>query len=255
MKIRSRWLSALAGHGLACVGRTLAATIRFRHSFADPSHDPLHPDCPRFFITPTWHDTLLLPIFLRTTIRQRTPANRMTTLVSQHRDGSVLTSVMRWFDLEMVRGSSRKGAVPALRTLLREVRDRHLCLTPDGPLGPRRIAAPGAVFLASQSGVPILPCNFMASSAWRIPGKWTDVVIPQPGSTIYCYYGDPIHVPADLTRDQIQTYRDQLQQQMDHQQHQVDAWARGELVLPYVRGLTGIESGPDLEQQSSRRAA
>lgn len=235
MKIRSRWVNQCAGVLLGATARTLASTLRFEHSFADPLHDPLAPDCPQFYITPTWHDTLLLPICLRTTIRQRTPANRMTTLVSQHRDGSLLTSVMQRFDLEMVRGSSAKGAVPAVRTLLREAEQRHICLTPDGPRGPRRVAAAGAVYLASQTGLPLLPCSFMARSAWRFSGSWTDLVVPKPWTTVCCYYGDPIIVPSDLSRSEIGDYRARLQQQMDFQQPLVDAWARGEITLPYLR--------------------
>ena len=183
MRIRSRLLNQMAGGVLAGFTRALAATVTFKMHLEDPKWYPLADDCPRTYIVATWHDTMLLPIMLRRTIQRQTPANRMTTLVSQHQDGSFLTFAMRHFYLGTVRGSTNRGGTAALRTLIDEARQQHICITPDGPRGPRRVISPGIITLASLSGVPIIPCLFMASPCWRFQGSWTDLILPRPFST------------------------------------------------------------------------
>ncbi len=227
MRIRSRWLNQIAGGVLAGFTRTLASTVTFQMHMEDPAWYPLASDCPRTYIVSTWHDTMLLPIMLRRTIGKRTAANRMTTLVSQHQDGSFLTYAMRNFYLGTVRGSTNRGGATALRHLIYEARQQHICMTPDGPRGPRRVISPGIISLASLSGVPVIPCTFMASRAWKIPGSWTDLVLPKPFSTSYGVIGAPFHVPAGLSKPGIELFRQQLQAEMDRGQALADALATG----------------------------
>jgi lysophospholipid acyltransferase (LPLAT)-like uncharacterized protein len=210
--------------------RALASTVTIDNRMNGQFYDPLAPDCPQMYIASVWHDTMLLPIMVRRTIRMRTPANRMTTLVSQHQDGSFLTYAMRYMDLGTVRGSTNRGGAAALRTLIDAVRTQHVCMTPDGPRGPRRIISPGIITLASLSGVPILPCTFMASHFWRIEGRWTDLILPRPFSTIYGLSAGPMEIPARLSKAGVEEFRLQLQAKMDHCQVLVDALARGEKV-------------------------
>jgi hypothetical protein len=171
---------------------------------------------------------MLLPIMLRRTIQEKTPANRMVTLVSQHQDGSFLTYAMKYFDLGTVRGSTNRGGTAALRTLIDEARKQHICMTPDGPRGPRRIISPGIIALASLSQVPIIPCLFAASRFWRFKGSWTDLILPKPFSTTHGVIGQPLLVPKGLSRDGIEQFRLQLQCEMDRLQPLADAFARGE---------------------------
>ena len=230
MRIRSRLLNRIAGFTLGAFTRALAATLKFENHMVGKPWDPLAADCPRTYIAPVWHDTMLLPIMLRRTIRERTPNNRMTTLVSQHQDGSFLTYAMKYLDLGTVRGSTNRGGTAALRTLIDVARTQHICLTPDGPRGPRRVISPGVITLAALSGVPILPCVFMASSYWRIQGSWTDLILPKPFATIYGISALPLDVPKGLSKAGIEEFRLRLQAEMDRCQSLVDALARGEEV-------------------------
>lgn len=228
MRIRSRLLNRIAGGTLAGVTRALAATVTFKMHMEDPVWYPLAADCPRTYIVSTWHDTMVLPIMLRRTIQDKTSANRMTTLVSQHQDGSFLTYAMRHFYLGTVRGSTNRGGTAALRALIQEARQQHICITPDGPRGPRRVISPGIITLASLSGVPIIPCLFMASKCWRFQGSWTDLVLPRPFSTSHGIIGPPLFVPKRLSAEGLELFRQQLQAEMDRCQIQVDAIARGD---------------------------
>jgi lysophospholipid acyltransferase (LPLAT)-like uncharacterized protein len=227
MRIRSRFLNQIAGATLGGFTRLLASTVKFEMHVADPAWYPLASDCPRTYIVSTWHDTMLLPIMLRRTIRDKTTANRMVTLVSQHQDGSFLTYAMQYFYLGTVRGSTNRGGITALRTLIEEARKQHICITPDGPRGPRRVISSGIIALASLSQVPIIPCLFAASRSWCIKGSWTDLVLPKPFSTTHGVIGQPVVVPKGLSREGIEQFRQQLQSEMDRLQPLADAFARG----------------------------
>ncbi len=75
-------------------------------------------------------------------------------------------------------------------------------ITPDGPQGPRRQAAPGMAHLAALAGVPILPCA--ASTSRRIVLKtWDRMAIPLPFGRGVVVCGPGIVVPRDSWRETV----------------------------------------------------
>ena len=44
----------------------------------------------------------------------------------------------------------------------------HLTITPDGPRGPRRQLAPGAIYLASKLGLPLVVMGYGYDRPWRV---------------------------------------------------------------------------------------
>lgn len=124
-----------------------------------------------------WHETLpAMPIFW---LRAKTslPA---TVLASRHRDGQLIAAVVKYFGIAVAAGSSSKGGAAGLRALVNALKSgRHVGLTPDGPRGPRQVAAPGTAQLAAMTGAPILPCA--ASTHWAIQLKsWDAMRFPLP---------------------------------------------------------------------------
>ena len=73
----------------------------------------------------------------------------------------------------------------------------------------------GIVYRASQTSRPIVPTAFSARRAWRVRGRWTDLLIPKPFTKVWLLGGDPITVPAGLSREELSVYRDQVQQALD----------------------------------------
>ena len=73
----------------------------------------------------------------------------------------------------------------------------------------------GIIFLAAKSGRPIVPMAFRCTSTWRIPGKWTDLVIPKPFSKVTICLETPIEIPRKVSREELLHYTEQLQQVMD----------------------------------------
>jgi lysophospholipid acyltransferase (LPLAT)-like uncharacterized protein len=124
-----------------------------------------------------WHEALpAMPVFwLRA--KTRIPA---TVLASRHRDGQLIAAVVKRLGIAVVSGSSSKGGASGLRALVNALKSgAHVGLTPDGPRGPRRIAAPGTAQLAAMTGAVILPCA--AATAWAIQLKsWDAMRFPLP---------------------------------------------------------------------------
>ena len=101
-----------------------------------------------------WHEMMLLPAYAYARMG-------IATLISRHRDGELIAQVVGMLGGQAIRGSTSRGrdrgGAAAVRELLRPRRHRHLCITPDGPRGPRRVVDVGAVYLASRSGMPLVP--------------------------------------------------------------------------------------------------
>jgi lysophospholipid acyltransferase (LPLAT)-like uncharacterized protein len=129
-----------------------------------------------------WHERLaLMPPLWR--FAHRLPGARPAPghiLVSGHRDGRLVGSVMIGYGVRVVHGSTARGGAAALRRLLAVLRaGASIGITPDGPRGPRRVPAPGLAQLAALSGAPVLPCAAQTTRRWEL-ASWDRMVIPKP---------------------------------------------------------------------------
>jgi hypothetical protein len=235
LRIRSAFVAKLAGWLAAQPLLWLARTLTYHVTLETPGTNPADPECPGRYLFALWHDSILIPIMIRQRIRRHTEANRIAALVSRHQDGSYLVEAMRQFTIDSVRGSTTRGGALALRQLSREANARHVFITPDGPQGPRRQLKQGIVYLASQTGLPIVPTAFGAPRAWVITGNWTDLVIPKPFSHTYLVLGSPIFVPPDLSRDELERYRQRVQDEMERLDQKMWQLAAGQDVEPAAR--------------------
>lgn len=117
-------------------------------------------------------------------------------LISEHRDGELIAQVAHRLGFGSVRGSSTRGAGRALLALVRAVEDgRDIAVTPDGPRGPAKSFAPGALAVAQRTGALIVPTTAHARSAWRL-GSWDSFLIPRPFARVVVSYGEPTAVDA-----------------------------------------------------------
>ncbi len=171
----------------------------------------------------------------------------MAGLTSRHTDGSIVSEVMAALDIKPVRGSTRRGGASALAELIDTLKDYDVAITPDGPRGPRRRLKDGIVFLASVTGVPIVPVTFSCASAWRPQGRWTDMTVPKPLTRAWLLTGVPLEVPAGLERHQLRDHLELLQSVMDEQQQFGDALAtRSTCTIPAGFANGFFRSGEEL---------
>ena len=91
----------------------------------------------------------------------------IVVITSENFDGEWIARIIRRFGYDTARGSTSRGGAKALVQMRREMRaGRPVAFTVDGPRGPREVAQPGAVWLASATGNPILPFHIESSSFW-----------------------------------------------------------------------------------------
>lgn len=134
-----------------------------------------------------WHGNLLLMIYAF-------KGYKRTFLVSYHRDGELITKVIKRFGVEETRGSSSKGGTKALLSLLKKAKNGYsIAFTPDGPKGPAQKAQSGIVELARLSKLPIIPVGFFSKKCKKL-NSWDSFVLPFPFSKVAFCYGSPIYV-------------------------------------------------------------
>jgi lysophospholipid acyltransferase (LPLAT)-like uncharacterized protein len=207
-----RWSGLLAATGI----RTWMSTLDYRALFYDQSVDGIYPtDRQRIYVF--WHEYILVPLYLRANCN-------LTMLLSKHRDADVLYRVAYHMGLECVRGSTYGGATEALLELSRRGKHMHMAITPDGPRGPRRRLAQGAVFLASRLQMPIVPIGIGIDRPWRTP-TWDKFAVPRPGSRARAIVGPEIYVPEDLDRAQIELRRQGVERLLNQLSDEAELWA------------------------------
>lgn len=156
-----------------------------------------------------WHETLWHGIApLR--------GQGVCTMVSTHRDGELIARVLARKGFTLARGSSTRGGAAALREMVRSARqaDADLCITIDGPKGPRREVKEGVLMAASLTGLPIVPLTAVASPAWRL-GSWDRMLLGKPFARVVYHFGEEIQVPRRVEREElIATHRPRVEAAM-----------------------------------------
>ncbi|WP_137179511.1 lysophospholipid acyltransferase family protein [Roseomonas sp. AR75] len=187
-------LARLSGAYLALVARTT------RWELVDAAPALAEVAAGRPLILAFWHERLpLLPVVRRLAIEANPAIERLTPyiLVSQHRDGRFIGAAVERFGFRMVYGSSRRGGGQAMLEMLRILeRGDPIGITPDGPRGPRRQAAPGVAQLAALSGAAVLPLAG-ATRHHRLLPSWDRMMVPLPFGRGAIACGPLIRVPRD----------------------------------------------------------
>jgi lysophospholipid acyltransferase (LPLAT)-like uncharacterized protein len=145
------------------------------------------------FIFAIWHGHLLPGLWHHR-------EEGVTVLISEHRDGEIVARAATSLGYGLIRGSTTRGGGRALISLVRELRAGHeIAITPDGPRGPARKFAPGALVAAQRSDAFILPVAVSASRSWRLK-SWDRFMIPKPFARVTIAYGVPTKVESTDSR-------------------------------------------------------
>jgi lysophospholipid acyltransferase (LPLAT)-like uncharacterized protein len=203
VKIRHPLLIKMLGRLIAWTIRLWLSTVRYRCRELGPRLEPNAPDLEGRYIYIFWHETMLLPAYQY----RNSP---VATMISEHADGEMIARAIQYLGLGVVRGSSTRGSVRAVREMI-ELKDRtNLCITPDGPRGPRQEVQPGVVFLASRTGLPVVPVGFVYKKAWRM-NSWDRFGLPWPFTKAVGVFGEPIYVPPDANKGQLEEFRQRVE--------------------------------------------
>ena len=200
---KSAMLGTLAGWSMKLLAATLRLEVRDRCGIGSP--DAGLP--PVIFIL--WHNRFFTvpPAWERLCGAHR----KTVALTSASHDGDMVARAMAVFGLGAIRGSSSRRAVAALVGLKRALLEGlDVCITPDGPRGPRYKIQPGFIKLAESTGAPIIPIHVRFSSAWRLK-TWDRFVIPKPFSRVEVTFAEAITLARGMDAETFENERLRLE--------------------------------------------
>ncbi len=212
----------------------------------------------RPFIACFWHGRMIM-------MRAALPRGiTMHVLISEHRDGQLISRALASLGVATVVASSRRGGAAALRSLYRLLaRGESVGITPDGPRGPRMRAKMGAIKAAQLSGVPVLPISG-AVGRRRILGTWDRFCLALPFSRGVIQWGEPIEVPRRADDAELERLRLLLEDHLNRLTAEADrrfgqaAIAPAEVPAatgPAATGPAPADSGPvDSDEDRARHA-
>ncbi|HZY87825.1 MAG TPA: lysophospholipid acyltransferase family protein [Gemmataceae bacterium] len=218
MKIRQPWLIKALGFAVAWVVKLWIGTLRYRYRPLGPNMDPNQPNFDGRYIYAFWHENMLL-------LAYQYGRRDIRVLISQHADGQLIAEACRHLNFRAVRGSTTRGGAEAMRQMLRLAGGSHLAITPDGPRGPRRHVQPGLVYLAAKTGLPIVPIGIAFHRAWRMR-SWDRFALPHPWSGAECVTAEPIRVPEDADKEQLEAFRLRVEDAMNRATATAESRAR-----------------------------
>src|SRR5437764_12627662 len=126
MKIQHPLVVNAIGASGAWLVRRVVSTTRFHFRYADPTVNPeVARRTGQRYIYAFFHEVMLFPAYFWAW-------PEMQILISDHRDGELITQVVQRLGFGVVRGSTTRGGARALRELTQRVGRGHLCLTPAG---------------------------------------------------------------------------------------------------------------------------
>lgn len=221
MKLTKRILASPVARGI--IASIVVAYLRFVHWTtrwqtidSEPWRAQVNGKQP--YIGCFWHARMLMLFFFRL----RYGPDRLTMLISAHRDGQLISQASAKLGVPTIVGSTKKGGMRALRDALRAFKDGWcVCFTPDGPRGPRMRAADGIVMAARLGGVPILAVTY--STRFRIVfNSWDRFILPLPFGRGVFISSAPIHVPRDADAAAIERARLQIENTLNEMTARAD---------------------------------
>ncbi len=166
-------------------------------------------DQDRPFILCLWHGRLMMMPFCW---NRKKPIH---ALVSQHRDGRLISGIFAHFKIGTITGSTSRGGASALRRMIRAIRAGDwIGITPDGPRGPRMRVTDGIVTLARITNTPIIPVTYSVRRR-RVFGSWDRFIAALPFSRGVFVWGQPIIVPDTTEKDALERSRREIEQALN----------------------------------------
>jgi len=167
----------------------LRATIRIERLHAERHDELARRGVP--FVYTLWHGRMVLCILSHL-------HEGIITMASRSKDGEVIARWLGRNGYVAARGSTGKGGRVGLDELIAGVRaGRRAALTVDGPKGPPRVAQPGILKLARDTGAWILPFSSSSATPWFLE-SWDRYLVPKPFGRCIVVYGEPFEVPRSM---------------------------------------------------------
>ncbi len=183
-RARAGAIAAVGYPIIAALGRTLRWTVE------GLEHEEAVRASGRQPVFAFWHGRILLGTYF---YRRR----GIVVMTSENFDGEWIARIIEQFGYRAARGSSSRGGRRALARMRRLAMDGlPTAFTVDGPRGPAQCVQPGAVWLASLTGNPVLPFHAETDRYWTAR-SWDTTQLPKPFAKASMVIGEPIDVPPE----------------------------------------------------------
>jgi lysophospholipid acyltransferase (LPLAT)-like uncharacterized protein len=129
-------------------------------------------------------------------------------MVSRSRDGDIIADTVERFGMRAVRGSSGKGGRDALEAMIDVLNAGGVSagVIVDGPRGPALEAKMGALVLARETGLPVVPGTWWARPIFHVR-SWDRTIVPLPFSRIVFAFGPALFVPPSASAEEMEEAR------------------------------------------------
>jgi len=142
-----------------------------------------------------WHERIAFISYLRDW-----SDHGLTVLASRHADAQILVRDLDARGIEMIPLATSGDNSAELRAAVRALRaGRSLGVTVDGPMGPARVAKPGALVIAGLAGIEATPCAYAVNRFIRLP-TWDRFILPLPFARGVLAVGDGFVPPRRMDR-------------------------------------------------------
>jgi lysophospholipid acyltransferase (LPLAT)-like uncharacterized protein len=166
------------------------------------------------FIMAHWHGDELAILHL-------VKRYRLATMTSTSKDGELIDYSIRKMGGKTSRGSATRGAVQALKGLVRLIRSGHPCsMAVDGPKGPIHHVKPGVFELSRLGRADIYPVGVFAEKAYCFEKSWNKATLPYPFSRVFIVFSDPIAAIGKEVDPKSPALAEQLRLALDNARHQ-----------------------------------
>jgi hypothetical protein len=171
---------------------------------------------------------------------KKSGAQPAKVLISHSRDGGIVAAATRTVGHDVIRGSSprgkdRKGAVEAMRRMIRHMESGGaIAIAPDGPRGPRMQAQMGVVQLAKRMNAPIVPFAWSVSRA-KVFKSWDRFVLPYWFGRGVIIWGDALRVPPGADEAALERARVALEAELNRLTAEADRLVGAPVVEPAPR--------------------
>ena len=204
-RVRFGWLARLFGNGLAVYVRLVARTVRI-------SGPPVNQEQVVFAI---WHESNLVAAVAAYRLRS---GHVHVSFSTRRFRGIVMNAMLQGLGWDAVTlpepGKQTSAEATSVSRAMARVgaEGKSLVASCDGPVGPYRVAKPGVLIVARESGLPVLPWAVAVRPPVRLQRRWDRQLVPLPFCRMRVDEGELLRVGP---RERIRPVLARLQAELD----------------------------------------
>ncbi len=133
-----------------------------------------------------WHNRLMMAPFCWKY------KNTFKMLISEHRDGRLISKAVSHLSINTIQGSSNRNKISSTKKILDEINKLNVVgITPDGPKGPKQKVKEGIISMQKKTDTIIFPLSYSAKFKIKF-NSWDNFIFVLPFNKIVSVWGNPI---------------------------------------------------------------